>query len=157
MFNETVNVPKSVNMAERTLSESDLIDRAVAKLKASLPASWPVNRLQEDSSEPSRADAILQIGSSNQGVARVIVEARKSFTPKDVDAAVGRARLLRRVAGEVPFLVVAPWLSERSRALLEQAGLNYLDLAGNVMNSRNTRKSPLGTFQGYWRCLIARQ
>jgi hypothetical protein len=119
-------------MTEGTLSESELIDQAVAKLKESLPPTWPVSRIQDDSPESSRADAILQVGSSNQGVARVVVEARKTFSPKDVDTVVGRARLLRRVAGDVPFLVVAPWLSERSRGLLEEAGLSYLDLAGNV-------------------------
>jgi hypothetical protein len=119
-------------MQSKSPSESELIDRAVAVLKESLPSTWTIARIQDDRAEPSRADAILQVGSSNQGMARIVVEARTSFTPKDVETVVGRARLLSRVGGEVPFLVVAPWLSERSRVLLAEAGLNYLDLAGNV-------------------------
>jgi hypothetical protein len=70
-------------------------------------------------------------------MARVVVEARSSFEPKDVQGVADQVRLLRRVAGDVPFLVIAPWLSDRSRRLLTVAGIGYLDLAGNVSLAAN--------------------
>jgi hypothetical protein len=117
---------------KRPKSEAQIIDEAVALLKQALPTSWKVERIQDVQDDEKTPDAILSIGATNQATARVVIEARTSFTPKDVDAVLGRARLLQRVAGDVPLLVVAPWLSERSRGLLIEAGLNYLDLAGNI-------------------------
>jgi hypothetical protein len=114
------------------LSEPQIIDQGIALFIETLPSNWTVTRLQDDKDDTNRADAILSLGPSNQGLVRVVIEAKTSFTPKDVDAAVGRARLLQRVAGELPILVMAPWLSERSRQMLIQAGLNYLDLEGNM-------------------------
>jgi hypothetical protein len=114
------------------LSEPQIIDQGIALLSETLPSNWTVARLQDGKDDTNRADAILSLGPTNQGTVRVVIEAKTSFTPKDVDAAVGRARLLQRVAGELPILVMAPWLSERSRQMLIQAGLNYLDLAGNM-------------------------
>ncbi len=119
------------------LTEAQLIDQGIAGLKVALPATWKVARIEDPNDDVQRADAILTIGAVDQAQARVVVEARTSFTPKDVDAVLGRARLLQRVAGDVPLLVVAPWFSERSRTLLVEAGLNYLDLAGNVRLATN--------------------
>jgi len=122
---------------ERRVTEPQLIDQGLAILKQALPATWKVARMEDPKNDLQRADAILAIGAMDQAQARVVIEAKTSFTPKDVDAVLGRARLLQRVAGDVPLLVVAPWFSERSRSLLVQAGLNYLDLAGNVRLATN--------------------
>lgn len=122
---------------ERRVTEAQLIDQGVAILKQALPATWKVARIEDPKDDVPRADAILTIGAMDQAQARVVIESRTSFTPKDVDAVLGRARLLTRVAGDVPLLVVAPWFSERSRTLLVEAGLNYLDLAGNVRLATN--------------------
>ena len=42
------------------------------------------------------------------------------------------ARSLRALASHIPVLVVAPWLSARTRELLAAENINYLDLAGNA-------------------------
>jgi hypothetical protein len=123
--------------SERRVTEPQLIDQGLAILKQALPATWKVARMEDPKNDLQRADAILAIGAMDQAQARVVIEARTSFTPKDVDAVLGRARLLQRVAGDVPLLVVAPWFSERSRSLLVEAGLNYLDLAGNLRLATN--------------------
>ena len=137
-FNGSVNRLYSVNMNTGPKpNEAQLIDHGVARLKEALPATWKVSRIEDPNDNAQRADAILTIGALDQAQARVVVEARTSFAPKDVDAVLGRARLLQRVAGDVPLLVVAPWFSERSRILLVEAGLNYLDLAGNVRLATN--------------------
>jgi hypothetical protein len=61
------------------------------------------------------------------------VEAYSSFEPRDVEkVAGGRMAVLKTVSGGSPWLVIAPWFSERSRQLLSAAGVNYLDLVGNI-------------------------
>jgi IclR helix-turn-helix domain len=44
----------------------------------------------------------------------------------------GVSRVLRTIAGNVPVLVVAPWLSSRSQELLEAQAMNFIDLTGNA-------------------------
>jgi len=41
--------------------------------------------------------------------------------------------LLRTLAGNVPVLVVAPWLSPRSQELLDKESINFIDLTGNAL------------------------
>jgi hypothetical protein len=117
-------------MPDAVPSESEILERGIMLLKDLLPANWHVQR-QADESEDALGSAILNVGGP-QGVARVVVEVKRTFNPRDVDAVTRQARLLNRVAGAVPVLVMAPWLSDRSRLLLAGAGINYLDLAGNV-------------------------
>jgi len=63
----------------------------------------------------------------------LLVQAFRNFIPRDVDRVLGgNHQLIREVIRE-EILVVAPWFSPRSRELLRERGLNYLDLAGNVL------------------------
>lgn len=71
------------------------------------------------------------------------------------------ARRMRSLGGNVPLLVVAPWLSERTRELLEEQRVNYIDLTGNALvrldnpplyiqtqgAARNPRPAPRGPAQ----------
>ncbi|HEX2071398.1 MAG TPA: helix-turn-helix domain-containing protein [Thermoleophilaceae bacterium] len=67
-----------------------------------------------------------------QAYARLVVEARERFEPRDVERlGMGLLRKLRQI-NDVPVLVVASWLSPRTRELLAAEGLNYLDLTGNA-------------------------
>ena len=117
------------------LTGQEIIDRGIAVLKSSLPPGWEIVRLELQPIQRNRRDdAMLQLRSEQPGwSATILVEAKKSFAPRDVDEVMGgRAELIRQVSGQAPVLVMAPWLSERSRLLLEAAGFNYVDLSGNV-------------------------
>ena len=77
-------------------------------------------------------DAAWEITAPNY-TAQLLVEAFRRFTPRDVDRVLGGiSPLVRKIMRDPPILVVAPWLSSRSRDLLTDRGLNYLDLTGNV-------------------------
>lgn len=117
------------------LTEQEIIDRGTAVLESSLPPGWEIARLELQPGQRNRRDdAMLQLRSQQPGwSATILVEAKKSFAPRDVgDVLGGRAELIRQVSGQAPVLVMAPWLSDRSRLLLEGAGFNYVDLSGNV-------------------------
>jgi hypothetical protein len=82
----------------------------------------------------SGRDEIWEL-SAQSGSSEVHVEARTRFMPKDVGRVHGGLPASARQARDrgATFLVVAPWLSARSRELLAERGFSYLDLTGNVL------------------------
>jgi hypothetical protein len=67
-------------------------------------------------------------------VATLAVEARRSLDPRDVERLLpGLGRTIRALAGYISILVVAPWLSTRTRELLAAERINYVDLTGNAL------------------------
>jgi hypothetical protein len=118
-------------MALHGPSEGEILDRSIALLKGILPSNWQVQHEPDSDANEGVAETVLNI-TGPQGAARAVVEIKRSFAPKDVAAVARQASLLRRIAGSVPIIVMTPWLSERSRELLTQAGINYLDLNGNA-------------------------
>ncbi|HKT45853.1 MAG TPA: hypothetical protein VJQ85_13710, partial [Gaiellaceae bacterium] len=107
--------------ANTAIRENDLFDAAVAWLRDRVPSTWSV----ETSEEPEaiaggrrRLDATIVIKSP--GVyATLAVEAKRSLGPRDVAGLFGSVgRTLRAIYPNTPILVVAPWLSPRTRELL---------------------------------------
>lgn len=123
--------------ANTPTSEDDLIERAVAWLRERLPASWdvgPSSRMELREPSRGRADAALDLRGPSGVYVTIAVEAKRTFGPRDVDRLQGSlGRVFRTLAGNVPILVVAPWLSQRTRELLRVEGINYLDLTGNAL------------------------
>lgn len=97
-----------------------------------LPAGWEV-RVSARGADARGADAAIEIVGGG-GYATLAVEARSSVTPRDVERLFGSlGRTLRALNPAIGVLVVAPWLSPRTRELLEKEGANYLDLSGNIL------------------------
>ncbi|MGH2987943.1 MAG: type IV toxin-antitoxin system AbiEi family antitoxin [Solirubrobacterales bacterium] len=70
---------------------------------------------------------------SNGTFTTLAVEAKRSLAPRDVDRLLpGVTRIVRELAGNIPILVVAPWLSARTQELLEAQDINFIDLTGNA-------------------------
>ncbi|KXK62883.1 hypothetical protein AWW66_06025 [Micromonospora rosaria] len=115
-------------------SEGALLAQARTQLAALLPEDFELGEAVLDDQGPfDGPDAVWQLREQHAGYGLILVEAKQSLTPRDV------SRLRERLSGPVmrlmrgpTVLVVAPWLSPRTRALLEEAGHSYLDLTGNV-------------------------
>jgi hypothetical protein len=76
-------------------------------------------------------DSVVEV-SDGGSLGRLMVEAKTTFGPRDVDTLLGGInRTLRRLTS-AEVLVIAPSLSTRTRELLASSGINYLDLNGNV-------------------------
>ncbi|MGO9656839.1 MAG: hypothetical protein ACLP7F_00515 [Acidimicrobiales bacterium] len=127
-------------IANAASEERQLVDGAIAALSKDLPASWQVRRSSRTvvgtgSDQQSLADDLIEIAAGPNGVtAALVVEAKRLFGPRDVERLSGD-RLFRvlRLNYNLPVLVVSEWLSPRSRELMEQQGINYLDLTGNAL------------------------
>ena len=126
--------------ANEALKETELIDLAVAWLNARLPEGWAVERsspqMPSGSDVSLRTDGAIYVRAQNNVSTTFAVEARSSLEPRDVEQLLsGLARTLRNIAGYIPLLVVAPWLSARTQELLASEKINYIDLTGNALIS----------------------
>lgn len=118
--------------------ETAIVDAAVAWLRDRLPPNWTVERSRRtiaggNPPQPQALDAAIDVRASNGAITTFAVEAKRSFAPRDVDQLLaGLTRVLRTLAGDIPVLVVAPWLSARTQELLAGEGINFIDLTGNA-------------------------
>lgn len=121
--------------ANTVFTENEMVEATIAWLRQRLPDSWEVGPSSRQSSRPTggRVDAAIDVKGSNGTYATIVVEAKKGFGPRSVEQLLGSlGRTLLSLAPN-PILVVAPWLSERTRDRLRDEGINYLDLTGNSL------------------------
>lgn len=117
-------------------SENELAQAAVAWLRARLPQTWEVGPTArtEFQTPDGRIDAAIDVRGPSGTYTTIVVEVKRVFGPRDVDRLLtGLGRTLRTLAGPIPILLVAPWLSRRTQELLASEGINYLDLTGNAL------------------------
>lgn len=119
------------NVAPEQLTEDKLLERAVEAVQARLPAGWTAG-LQTHSFN-GESDTLLEIRGPQSSTGGVLVEVRKSIAPRDIEALLG-ASLFKRLRAQVqrPIMVVAPYLSPRSRELLIKEDVGYCDMTGNL-------------------------
>ncbi len=122
--------------ANTVIPENELAEAAVAWLRSRLPESWDVGPTSRAEFQAGgyRVDAAIDLRGPNGTVTTMVVEVKQALSPRDVDRLLtGMGKTLRTLAGQIPILVVAPWLSGRTQELLGDQGLNYLDLTGNAL------------------------
>lgn len=111
--------------------EMELLLKAMAALQDRLPPDWSVQEVTYNTGS-GQTDKLWEIRGPSSSSRGLIAEARASLTPRDVQLLLGGGLLKRlRTVGGFPILVVAPFISPRSRELLIEEDVNYLDLTGN--------------------------
>lgn len=116
------------------LQETELIEAALKLLAARLPPGWTVERVEGQGAGTGEGDALFAFNTqSGMGMGSAIVEAKRNFAAADVERLLGGlTRRLREAAGSRPILLVSDFLSPRTRQLLAQEDISYLDLTGNI-------------------------
>lgn len=120
--------------ANNPIRENDLVEAVIAWLRERVPSTWEIKPSgRGELTDIGRADAAVEIQA--RGVyATLAIEAKRSLGPRDVAGLFGSVgRTLRALNPNIPILVVAPWLSPRTRELLASEGMNYFDLTGNAL------------------------
>lgn len=124
-------------LANTSYLEASLVDRFVAWLRERLPETWQVESPAHQASgsgDVQQMDNVVSLRTRNGLGALLAVEASTSFEPREISRLLpGFASSLRAISGNVPLVVVAPWLSPRSQELLAEQQINYLDLTGNAL------------------------
>ncbi len=118
-----------------SLSPQDIEDAWPSLLRQLLAASPIVENLVIDPVQPRQDRAHDgQASFTIDGEAhRLLIECKSSGQPRYVRAAMGQlGPEMFRAAGLTRGLVVAPFISPASRAMLAESNMGWLDLAGNV-------------------------
>jgi len=110
-----------------------LLEQALDVLLGVLPPGWTIERGQGSVQDDGLSDERFVVKDRGGAGRSVLVDARPDTTPAELDKAYNDpiARRMRRDV-DIPILVVGRYLSPRSREILEEAGINYLDLTGNA-------------------------
>jgi len=116
------------------VTEAELLANALQMLQQRLPEGWTVERTAGQAEGTGDGDGLFLFkapSDSSSDVAMVVAKPR--FSPVDVDRLLGGlGRRLLEAAGRRPILLVSSYLSPRTRELLTDEGISYLDLTGNV-------------------------
>ena len=109
---------------------AELLDRAVANLRTVIPNGWTLNIQRISTGRGSDDQLVLQAPGL---VTTFLPELRLTSSPREVQRLTADPLSQRlRTFSRVNLLLIAPWISPRSRALLADAGWSYLDLTGNI-------------------------
>ena len=110
--------------------DEELLQAGLAKLRELLPEDWRLTR--ENIGETGTPGAVVTLQSQDMAT-RLVIEAKRSFAPRDVEAVAAQVLpLVRSLAPGAAVMVIAQWLSPRTQALLTESGLGYVDLTGNA-------------------------
>jgi hypothetical protein len=122
------------NMRNTADLDNKLISRAISGLRTRLPSNWRLEVEAQPASSVGVLDALLRICAADGTCGNFILEAKNRVEPKDVSTIADQLTAYGRSGdgeGSVP-VVVAPFLSSRTRERLEERGVGYMDLTGNV-------------------------
>jgi hypothetical protein len=114
--------------------ETPLLKWAADWLRERLPENWDIDLdAPEEQDGGARTDGRISLQAPGNNT-WIVVESRSSLSPLEAENLLPRlAQLLRSMSGDVPLLIVAPWLSRRTQNLLIEQGVNYLDQTGNAL------------------------
>jgi len=113
---------RSIEQAPPT--ERELTSTVDQRLRSLLPRTWSVEPIRPQAD----GDLVMAITAPDGRSARLMVEVKSLVDARNVPTLVERfAR-----AGDGSGVVIARYLSSRTRAALEEAGLSYADVTGNI-------------------------
>lgn len=112
------------------IRETELLRALRDALASALPSTWSMVSQPELGRGDKRADAVIQLTGPDRSSATIFVEAKRVAEPRDVMGALRQLAAYRQ-KGDESLLVVAPYLSPRTRELLQEAGAGWFDATGN--------------------------
>ncbi len=112
-------------------NREQLLDQAVALLQTVIPNDWTLKLQRVSTGRGSDEQLVLQ--APGGPVTTFLPEVRLTTSPREIQRVTAEPLSQRlRTFSQVNLVLVAPWLSPRSRELLTEAGWSYLDLTGNL-------------------------
>ena len=121
-------------MATPRPTEARLLRQVVRDFEALLPNGWTLTTLAEPAGR-GRPDLVAVVRGPDGTEASLIVEAKRTFMPRDAGNAVMQLRSYAEQAGltDASLVVVAPFLSETAREQITGLDANYIDSTGNIL------------------------
>jgi hypothetical protein len=103
------------------ITESPLLAELRRALKEILPPDWRWRLRVQD--RPTEADAVLDLTDPRGDITRVRVELKSRLSPSEI------VRQLRWYEERGPWLLAAPLVGPRTRQILTDEGISWIDLA----------------------------
>lgn len=121
-------------MRNATDSDNKLIYRAVEELGALLPGNWRASLRFEPFGRHRVFDALLEVCAPDGACGTLLLKSKNRAEPKDVSRIADELTLYGQSSDreEATLVLVAPFLSPRTRERLKERGIGYLDLTGNI-------------------------
>jgi len=114
-------------VSDEVLTEEALLAQGLLGLRELLD-TWAIQLRARDS-----GDAIVDLTAADGMTASFLVDVKASVSPRYVEQTLlPKAALVRKVSQYMGIVVLAAWISPRTRDLLRQHDINYVDLAGNI-------------------------
>ena len=145
-------------MVASAVDEHAVLEEGMARLAELLGPDFEISPLrvggEDDEQDAVAADSVYTIRALKTSApsAQVVVETKALLTPAAAQQILlPQVRLLRQLYSQATVLVVAPWLSPRTRDVLASRKVSYLDLTGNVdlrlptgvlIKTEGTRQNP---------------
>jgi hypothetical protein len=114
---------------------TDLVEKAVARIAATVPRGWRVSpRSAPVDVRDKEIDGIARLTAPDGQSVWLLFEVKNSIEPRDVENVARQLGAYTKLTGTRKWVpvVVAPFLTRRTRDYLQNLGLSYLDLTGNV-------------------------
>lgn len=122
-------------MRNKPLSETALLLDIAASIRDRLPRSWslsPVERAQVRAGD-SIVDAIFELSAPDGSRALILVDIKATVDARDVPRLASQLRSARQnVPDANAVLLIAPFISCRTREVLQSESIAYADSTGNV-------------------------
>ena len=118
-------------MRNSNTSDNTIFSRALDELRSRLPQTWRIDVIEELAYVPG-PDAVVRVVGPDDQASILAIEVKSRLDPKDVEPAVSRIEMRRWQNDDALPVVVARYLSERTRESLRALGAGYIDLTGNM-------------------------
>lgn len=129
----------TVGAGVQPTTKAEALRRATTEISDRLPKGWSGTLITptQDTTLPDDVDRLLRIDSSSGERALLVLESKLNVAGRDVEQI--KTHLHNAVsqypdsAHEIQALIAAPYLSKPVRKRLEEAGLAYADVTGNIL------------------------
>ncbi len=118
-------------MRNTTTSDNTTLSRALTEIRSRLPETWRVDVVEGPAFIPG-PDAVVRVVGPNGQTSILTIDVKSRLDPKDVGPIVSRFEMRRWQGAETTPVIVARYLSERTREILRASGAGYIDLTGNL-------------------------
>jgi hypothetical protein len=129
---------RDAEIRERTPpeAEADVLRAAIDALRASIPASWSIDRRELGDGAASGVDAVVRLASPDDGEAVILIEAKRLVRTRDVPFLLDDLRSAAARWGQpdgVAIVLAARYLAPSTRERIAELGGGYVDATGNML------------------------
>ncbi|MCK4448098.1 MAG: hypothetical protein KAW56_13580 [Candidatus Marinimicrobia bacterium] len=115
------------------LKEKEVIEKVKQQIRRLLPETELATVEDYRLDNKRLVDLVCDVKTKAGKKYEIWVEAKSQGLPRNIRSAVSQLNSYLKTRKDVFGLIVAPFLSEESRQICIESGLNYLDLSGNCL------------------------